>query len=108
MIEKAPNVAVQHPVHVLPRDRDVQRIQRLMLATPWPETIRETPKIPLVNRIEDHDHSLLNNLVLQRRDSQWSLPTIRFRNVNSSRWLRLIGAAVNPAVQIGEPTLQPG
>src|SRR6516165_10844104 len=108
MIEKAPDVTVQNPVHLLPRDRDVQCVQRLMLAAPWPETIRESPKILLVNLIEDRDHGLLNNLVLQRRNPEWPLPTIRFRNVHSSRWLRSISAAVNQAVQIGEPTFQPG
>ena len=68
MIEKAPNVTVQNPVHLLPRDRDVQRIQCLMLTAPWPEAIRETPKILLINLIEDCDHGLLDNLVLQRRN----------------------------------------
>src|SRR5215470_10970179 len=79
-----------------------------MLAAPWSEPIRETPKVLLVNLIEDRDHGLLNNLVLQRRDPERPSPTIRFRNVHSSRWLRSISAAVNPAVQIGQPTFQPG
>src|SRR6516164_6780612 len=108
MIEKAPDVTVQNPVHLLPRDRDVQCVQRLMLAAPWPETIRESPKILLVNLVEDEDHSLLNNLVLQSCDPERPLPAIRFRNVHPSRWLRPISAAVYPAVQIGEPTFQPG
>jgi hypothetical protein len=79
-----------------------------MLAAPWPEAIRETEKILLIDLIEDCDHGLLNNLVLQCRDPQRSLPTVRFRNIHPSRWLRSIGAAVNLAVQIGEPTFQPG
>ena len=108
MIEKAPNVTVQNPVHLLPRDRDVQRIQRWMLAMLWPEAIRETPEILLINLIEDCDHGLLNNLVLQRRDPERPLPAIRFRNVYPSRWLRSISAAVDPAVQIGEPIFQSG
>src|SRR6266576_710660 len=107
MIEKAPNVTVQNPVHFLPRDRDVQRIQRLMLATLWPEAVRETPKILFINLVEDRDHSLLNNLVLQGRDPERPLPTIRFRYENSSRRLRSISATVDPTVQIGEPTFQP-
>src|SRR5206468_2936265 len=78
-----------------------------MLAAPWPEPIREPPKIPLVNLIEDCDHGLLDNLILQRRDPERPLSTIRFRDVHSSRWLRSISAAVDPAVQIGKPTFQP-
>ena len=79
-----------------------------MLATLWAEAIRETPKILFINLVEDRDHSLLNNLVLQCRDPEWPLPTIRFRYENSSRRLRSISATVDPAVQIGEPTFQPG
>jgi len=79
----------------------------LVLAAPWPETIREAPKIFLVNLIEDGDHGLLNNLVLQRRDPERPLPAVRFRNVHSSRWLRSVSAAVDSTVQIGQPTFQP-
>ena len=108
IIEKAPNVTVQNPVHLLPRDRDVQRIQRLMLTTPWSETIREPPKILFVYLIEDCDHGLLNNLVLQGRYPERPLPAVRFRDVHPSRWPRLISATVNPAVQIDESILQSG
>src|SRR6516162_909908 len=108
MIEKAPDVTVQNPVHLLPRDRDIERVQRLVLAAPRPEAIRESPKILLINLIEDGDHGLLNDFVLQRRHSQRPFPAVRFRNVHPSRWLRPIGATVNPAQQIGQPTLQPG
>src|SRR5579863_9919908 len=108
MIEKAPDVTVQNPVHLLPRNRDVQRIQRLMLTAPWSETIREPPKVLLVNLIENFDHGVLDDFIFQRRDPERPLPTIRFRDVHSSRWLRSVSAAVNPAVQIGEPTIQPG
>jgi hypothetical protein len=71
-----------------------------MLTAPWSEAIREAPKIFLVNLVEDCDHGLLNNLVLQRRDPERPLPTIRFRDVHSSGWLCSISTAVNPAVQI--------
>src|ERR1035438_7117400 len=98
IVEKSTNVAVQHPVHFLPCDCDVQRIQRLMLVSSWPKTIRKAPKILLIYLIEDCNHGLLNNLVLQCRDPQWPLPTIRFRNIDSSRRLRLISATVNTAI----------
>src|SRR5438105_11521675 len=87
--------------HLLPRDRDVQRIQRLMLATSWPEAVGETPKVLFINLVEDCDHSMLDDLVLQRCDPQWPLPAIGFRNIHPPGWLRSISAAVNPAVQIG-------
>jgi hypothetical protein len=74
-----------------------------MLAASWSESIGEAPKVLLVNTIEDCDHGLLDNLVFQRRDSQWTLPPISFRNEHSPGWLRAIRAAVNPAVQIDKP-----
>src|SRR6476659_8786917 len=95
IIEEAPNVTVQNPVHLLPRDPDEQRIQRLLLTASWPEPIRVAPKILLINLVEDCDHGLLNNLVLQSRDPQGPSSTIRFRDEDSSRWLRSISAAVN-------------
>src|SRR6516225_132834 len=85
IVEKSANVAVQHPVHLLPRNSDAQRIQRLMLATSWPEPIREAEEILFIDLIQDYGHGLLNDLVLQRRDPQWALPPIRLRNINSPR-----------------------
>src|ERR1035437_9984169 len=79
-----------------------------MLAAPWPEAIREPPKVLLIDLIEDCDHGLLNDFVLQCRNPQRALPPIGLRYIDSSRWLRSISAAVNPAVQIGEPTFQSG
>ena len=65
MIEKAPNVRIQHPVHFLPRDPDTQRIQRLMLAASWSEPVRETPKVLLIDLLKNRGYSLLNDFVLQ-------------------------------------------
>jgi hypothetical protein len=79
-----------------------------MLTATRPYPIREAPRILLVNVIEDCDHNLLDDFVLQRRDPERPLPAIRFRNEHPSRRLRSISAAVNPAVQIGEPTFQTG
>lgn len=51
---------------------------------------------------------MLDDFVLQRRDSQWTLPPIGLRNIHSPGWLRSVSAAVNPAVKINEPILQSG
>ena len=106
--EKSSDVYVQHKAHLLPRERDVQRIQRLMLATSWPEPIRETPKVLFVNLIEDRDHGMLDDLVLKRRNPQWPLPPIGLRNIHSSGWLRTVRTTVNPTVKINQVTFQPG
>jgi hypothetical protein len=82
----------------LPLDRHIQRIQRHMLPASRPEPIREPPKILFVYRVEDRDHGLLDDLILQCRDPQWPLLAIGFRYPASLGWLRLIRAAVHPAV----------
>ncbi len=108
VIEKASNVGVQNVVHFLLQERIRQRIQRLMLAAPRPKSIREAEKVLLVNLVEDGNHGLLDDLVLQGRDPQWTLSSICFRYVHSSRWLRSISSTMNPAVQIGESIFQSG
>ena len=59
-----------YPVHLRARDPDRQRVQRIMLAAPRPEPVREPEEIFLVDRVQDLDHRSLNDLVLQRGDAQ--------------------------------------
>src|SRR6266851_1146327 len=47
-IEKAFDVQIKHPVHFSRQQSGVQRIQRLMLAAPWSEPVREAEKIRFV------------------------------------------------------------
>src|SRR5437879_4950621 len=79
-----------------------------MLTAPRPGPIREAEKIHLINLIEDGDHGVLNDLVLQRRNAQRPLSAVGFRYVHSSRWLRSISAPVNPAMKILNAIFHPG
>src|SRR5215469_3293224 len=79
-----------------------------MLAAPRAEAIGKAQKVFLVNLIEDGDHGLLDNLVFQGRDSQWTLPSIFFLYVHSSRRLRSIPSAMHPTVEIDESILHVG
>src|ERR1700681_4066137 len=54
------------------------------------ESHTKSPKVYLVNLIEDGDHGVLNDLVLQRRNAQRPFPAVGLRNIHSSRWLRSI------------------
>jgi hypothetical protein len=78
-----------------------------MLAAPRAKTVREAEKIFLVDLIEDSNHGLLDKFVLCSRDREWTLPSIFFLYVHSSRGRRSIGSAMNPAMKIGQPILQP-
>ena len=84
VIEEATNVCIEHPVHSLPLNAHRQRIQRLMRAATRPEPVGKAFEVDLIYLIEDRHHSLLNDFVLQSCDSQWTLPSIGLRNVDSS------------------------
>src|SRR5712671_1918379 len=89
--KEAADVGVQYPVHLRARDPDRQRVREpsahgldpwgIMLAAPRPEPVREPEEVFLVDRVQHLDHRSLDDLVLQRRDAQRPLPSIRFRNV---------------------------
>jgi len=107
-IEKGPDISVHNVVHFLPQERIRQRIQRLMLATPRAKPIREAQKVLLIDRIEDGDHAMLDNLVLQRGYPQRTLPSVGFRDIHPPRRLRSVRSTVDPAAQIDQSILQPG
>src|SRR6516162_8397020 len=79
-----------------------------MLAAPRAKAIGEAEKVFLVNLVEDGDHSLLDNLVLQRRDPQRTLPSVGFLYIDSSGWHRSIGSTMNSAMQVDESILHAG
>ena len=60
-----------------------QCIQRLMLASPRTEPIREPLKILFANLVEDRHQGLLNDFVLQCSYAQWPLPSIGLWYVGS-------------------------
>ena len=101
VIEKSSNVGIKNVVHLLLQERVRQRIQRLMLAAPRAKTVREAEKVFLVDLVEDGDHGLLDKFVLDSRDPEWTLPSIFFLYVHSSRGHRSIRSAMNSAMKIG-------
>jgi len=106
IVEKAPNVGIENPVHLLPHDPYPQRIQGIMLAAPRSEPIGEPQEILFVNLIEDCHYGLLNDLILQGCDAQGTLPSIGFRNVGSLGRLRSIRPSMDSAVQICQLLIQ--
>ena len=72
-IEEALDVRVEHPVHPSPVYPGVQRIERIVLATPRPEPVGEAQEVFLVDRLQDKHDRLLDDLVLQAEDAKRSL-----------------------------------
>src|SRR5437764_1004752 len=77
VVEKGLQVHVEHPVHFLPLQPHVQRVQRLMGLTSRTKPIGIASKVFLVYLIEDRHHGLLNDFVLQRRNPQPPPPAVR-------------------------------
>src|SRR5215468_7207698 len=77
-----------------------------MRATTGPETVRKAFEVGLVNPVEDHHHSLLDDLVFQCCDTQGALPPIGLRYVDSSRRSCPIRSAMHSTVQIGKSIFQ--
>src|SRR5467141_1528606 len=73
-VEKAFDVQIKHPVHFSRQQSCIERVQRLMLASPWPEPVRKSKKIRFVDGVQHLDRRTLDDLVFQRRDSERSLP----------------------------------
>jgi hypothetical protein len=48
---------------------------------------------------------MLDKFVFDSRDRKWTLSSICFLYVHSSRGRRSIGSAMNPAMKIGQPIL---
>src|SRR5208282_1135128 len=76
--------------------------QRLMLASPWSEPVRETKKIRFVDGVQHLDRRALDDFVFQRRDSERSLPPVGLRDKHSTHRLRSVRSSLQPFGKILE------
>src|SRR5882672_1033126 len=105
-VEKAANVQIKRPAHFSRQQSGVERIQCLMLASLWPEPVRETEKIRLVDGVQHLDHRTLGDLVFQRRDSKRSLPPVSLGDVHPTHRLRSVRSSLQPFGEVLEIFLQ--
>src|SRR6266478_10016933 len=92
------NVGIKHPVHFLPYESYPERIQRLMLASPRTEPVREPQEVLFIDLVEDRNHCVLDDLVFQGCDAQGSSSSICFGAVGSLGRLRSIRSLVYSTV----------
>jgi hypothetical protein len=83
-VEERSNIGVQDVVHLPAADPDNQRIQRIVLAAPGPESVREPEEFLLVDRVQQGGRRPLDDLVLESGHRERALVAIRFRDVPSS------------------------
>src|SRR5260370_24442427 len=61
-IEKTFNVKIAHPFHLSRQHSRVQRIQRLVRTSSWPEPVREAEKIRFVDGVQHLDRPALSDV----------------------------------------------
>src|SRR3981081_1891867 len=76
LIEERSDVGVQDEAHLVAVHPDTERIQRVMRATPWSESIREPEEVFLVDRVQQCDYRPLDNLVLEGCDPERTRPRL--------------------------------
>ena len=104
--EEVPDVGVKNVVHLPVGNPHHQGIQRIMWSAPGTEPVREPEEVFLVDGVQHHDGSALDDLVFQGGDRQRPLPPVRLRYVRPAGRLGPLCSPVNPSVQIFEPRLK--
>ena len=97
---------IEHPVHFLRQQSRVERVQRLMLAAPWPEPVREAEEVRFVDGVQHLDRGALDDLVFQRRHSERSLPPVGLGDVHPTHRLRSVRSSLQPFGEVLEIVLQ--
>src|SRR5580704_2502406 len=105
-IEKALDVQIEHPVHFPRQQSRVKSVQRLMLASPWSEPVREAQKVGFVDGVQHLDRRALDDLVFQCSDSERSLPPVGLRDIHSTHRLRPVRSPLQPFGEVLEIRVQ--
>src|SRR5579885_360664 len=105
-IEKALDVQVEHPVHLLRQQSRVERIQRPMRAAPRSEPVGEAEKVGFVDGVQHLDRRTLDNLVFQRRYAERPLPPIGLGDVHPTNRLGPVRSSFQPRGKVLEILFQ--
>ena len=99
-VEESRDVGVQDEAHFPLLDPDMERVQRIVLATTRPEAVAETEEVFLIDLVQHRCGRPLDQLVFKGRNGQRALPPVRLRNIPSPGRQRAICPSLNPVVQI--------
>src|SRR5208282_6820734 len=95
-IEEAPDIRVEHPIHLLPENAGMEGVQRIVLASPRPESVGEPEKVLLVDCFENRRDRLLDDFVLQAQNAQRPFRAISLRYVGPFGWTCSVTAPMHP------------
>ncbi|OIQ69282.1 hypothetical protein GALL_491200 [mine drainage metagenome] len=99
-VEKRPNVGVKNVIHLPLGNPHRQGVQRIVCPASGPKPVREPEKVFLVDGVQHHDGSTLDDLVLQSDDRQRPLLAVRLRNIRPAGRKRPVRSTVDASVQI--------
>ncbi len=106
LIEEALNVRFDHETDRTELDRIVDRPQRLMGAASRPKAVRTIAEVSLVDRLQDAGNSLLDDLVLDRRQAQRTCLRIVLRDVHPFDRQRFVPLGLEAFHQIDQVGVQ--
>ena len=78
-VEKRTDVHIEHPVHLLRQQSDIERIQRVMLAASRSKAAREAEEVRFVNGVQHVDRGPLDDFVFQHGHAKRPLPPVGLR-----------------------------
>jgi len=99
-VEKSTNVTIEHMVYLPRQQADIQGMKTVVLTFTRSVAIRETKEISLIDRIQNLDNSPLDNLIFQRRHTQWALFAIIFGNENPTYRFSSVTSSCQPTGEI--------
>ena len=105
-VEERTDVHIEHPVHLLRQQSDVERIQRVMLAASGSEAVREAEEVRLVDGVQHVDRGPLDDFVFQHGHAERPLPPVGLRDVRPPHRLRSIRTPLQPLREVLEIRLQ--
>ena len=105
---KPPDVGIEHPVHFPRSDPDRQRIQRLVRTTPRAESVRESQKVLLIDRVQHLPSGTLDDLIFQRGNAERAKLTrfTHLRDVDPTHRPRSVRSSLEPRGEILEVCLE--
>lgn len=95
-IEKAPDIRVEHPVHSLPKNADVQGVQRIVLTASRSEPIGKPDEVLLVDSFQN----CRDGLVLYTQNGERPPRPVSLRDVCPSGRAGAVAAFVYTIVKI--------
>ena len=105
-IEESPDVGIERPVHPPRQQPRVERVQRVVLAAPRSEPVREAAEVRLVDGVQHLARRALDDLVLQCGHAERPEPPIGLWDVHPPNRLRAVRPPLQPGGQVLEVGLQ--